>query len=219
MFAGIGEQLPLATGISAEKVDKLQELVDTLAGFIDVGYPVKVRVVDSDTINAFAFPGGSIVVFSGLLNKIKSENGLAFILAHELAHFKNRDHLRGMGRGIVLAVISTIITGADSGVSRMLAPTSAFGMAQYSQKRESAADDSALAALACCYGHVGGATDLFEVLRADGIGEDSSTLSGYFASHPQVQKRIADLKKLAGERGYSFGAVRSISFQVKSKNK
>ncbi len=39
-----------------------------------------------------------MVVFTGLLEKMTSENELAFVLAHELGHYDHRDHLRGLGR-------------------------------------------------------------------------------------------------------------------------
>ena len=94
-----------------EQEQELQSLLDRLGECIDVGYPVMVRISESDQMNAFAMPGGSIVVFSAMLDKFETENGLAFVLAHELGHYKNRDHLRGLGRSIVLLTISVLLTG------------------------------------------------------------------------------------------------------------
>ncbi|MEQ1932646.1 MAG: M48 family metalloprotease, partial [Fimbriimonadaceae bacterium] len=48
-------------------------------------------VVDSKEINAFALPGGPVFFFTGLLNKMKTEDELAGILGHELAHTR-REH-------------------------------------------------------------------------------------------------------------------------------
>lgn len=211
LFAKLSKQFPAATNVSDDKVAVLQQLTDSLGSCVDVGYPVEVRVVDSEMVNAFAFPGGAIVIFTGLLDKVQSENGLAFILAHELGHYKNRDHLRGMGRGIVLATISTILTGANSGISQMLAPTNEFGMAQYSQDREGAADSTALAALNCYYGHVGGAAEFFETMQGE-INKDDAGLMQYFASHPQMKKRIDALVDLAARQGYVAGPTREMHF-------
>ncbi|PIE63029.1 MAG: hypothetical protein CSA25_02225 [Desulfobacter postgatei] len=47
--------------------------------------------------NALALAGGIIVVFSGIFDMVRSEYGIAFVLAHELGHFKHGDHLRSMG--------------------------------------------------------------------------------------------------------------------------
>ncbi len=185
----------------------LQAMVDSLGQCADVGYPVKIRMVETDDINALALPGGNILLFEGLLNGVSSENGLAFVLAHELGHFKNRDHLRGMGRSMVLVALSVMLTGANSDLSRLLAPTSSLGHAQHSQKAESAADRTALQVLNCHYGHVGGATEFFEKLATlDGSGK-SSRLAHYFESHPQVEKRIRDVKRIAKDMGYEFGRV------------
>lgn len=182
----------------------LQQLVDALGACIDVGYPVVAKIDETDELNAFAMPGGRIVVLSGLLDAVETENGLAFILAHELAHFKNRDHLRGMGRSLVFLAISVLVTGASSDLSAILTPVFNVEAAQHSQRRERAADEMALAALNCHYGHVDGATEFFEYVLAQPQGLEIPLLH-YLSSHPQVTSRIADLKRLAAERGYSSG--------------
>jgi Zn-dependent protease with chaperone function len=184
-----------------EQEEELQILLDQLGNCIDVGYPVVVSITESDQMNAFAAPGGSVVVFSALLDNVATENGLAFVLAHELAHYKNRDHLSGMGRSIVFLAISVLLTGTNSDISALLTPIYSGDVAQYSQDRESAADASALDALNCHYGHVGGATEFFELLAAPDE-EFDWTLTHYFSSHPDAQSRIDDLHAVAADRGY-----------------
>jgi Zn-dependent protease with chaperone function len=185
-----------------EQEQKLQALLDRLSKCVDVGYPVVVSVTESDQMNAFAMPGGKVVVLSAMLDKVETENGLAFVLAHELAHFKNRDHLRGMGRSIVLLAISVLITGANSDISALLTPVYSADAAQYSQDRESDADAIALGTLNCHYGHVGGASEFFELIAAPDDELDLS-LTHYFSSHPEAQNRIDDLNALAERRGYA----------------
>lgn len=184
-----------------EQEQELQSLLDRLGECIDVGYPVMVRISESDQMNAFAMPGGSIVVFSAMLDKFKTENGLAFVLAHELGHYKNRDHLRGLGRSIVLLTISVLLTGANSDISALLTPVYSAESAQYSQDRESEADATALHALNCHYGHVGGATEFFNLIAEPEYDFDWS-LTHYFSSHPEAQKRIDNLDALAESHGY-----------------
>lgn len=184
-----------------EKQAKLQSLVDALAPCIALPYPITVSLVKSDVVNAMAVPGGKMVVFSGLLESVSSTNGLMFILAHELGHFKNRDHLRLMGRGIVLIVLSMLAFGGDSGISDILASTINLRTAKYSQTRESQADQTALQALHCHFGHVGGATELFESLKSQEEESDFEMLH-YFSSHPELQQRIEDLHQLTQELGF-----------------
>ena len=184
-----------------EQEQGLQTLLDQLGVCIDVGYPVVVRIIESEQMNAFAMPGGRVVVFSALVNKLKTENGLAFVLGHELGHFKNRDHLRGMGRSIVLLAISVLLTGANSDLSALMTPVYNVEAAQYSQERESEADTTALHALNCHYGHVGGATEFFELIAEPEVEQDW-TVMHYFSSHPEAQKRVDDLRELAESQGY-----------------
>lgn len=127
--------------------------------------PETVSLSKADVPNAAVIPGGHIVVFSGLLSQVRSENGLAFVLAQELAHITQRDHLRAMGRGIVLFGLAALVTGSDSGLSELLAPVNSPGQASYSRTRESAADAAALRILHCRYGHAGGATELFAAMK------------------------------------------------------
>jgi len=184
-----------------EEQAKLQGLVDAFKPCLSLPYPITVSLVKSEVINAMAVPGGKMVVFSGLLDSLSSTNGLMFILAHELGHFKNRDHLRLMGRGIVLSILAMLAFGGDSGFSDILATTINLRTAKYSQSRESQADHTALEALQCHFGHVGGATELFETLKSQEAGFDFEMLH-YFSTHPEIQQRIEDLHQLAKELGF-----------------
>lgn len=209
LFSKVNINMGVKADDEPEKREAVQAVVDSLRICIDVDYPVQVTIIESEKLNAFAFPGGHIVVFTAILDKMESENGLAFILAHELAHFKNRDHLRSLGRGIVLAALSSMLTGADSSISRLLAPTGYLGQAQFSQSRETKADISALEALNCRYGHVGGATEFFEIIQKNGQDVKEGALH-YFASHPELRYRIQALRKTAKEKGFHFEEVKEL---------
>ncbi len=201
LFAKINFTKEDEVKLSSDQQAVLQKIVNSLKQCIKVPYPVTVRLVKSEHANAAAFPGGAVIVLTGLLEKVKSENGLAFVLAHELGHYINRDHLRSMGRGIVLLALSSLITGANSDISQILAPAQAFGYAKYSQKQESEADKTALQALNCLYGHVGGAAEFFEALINEKSKFDFKALH-YFSSHPELQKRIDNLNSLTSTMGF-----------------
>ena len=187
-------------------VDAMRQCAGLRAG---IELPVTVTLNQSRQANAAVLPGGRIVVFSGLMEQVKSENGLAFVLAHELAHelahITQRDHLRAMGRGVVLFGISALLLGSDLGLTELLAPVNSLGHAKYSRTREAAADAAALRTLNCRYGHAGGATELFEAIRArDG---DGFALSHYVASHPAMQERIVALNQAIRQGGIKVGPV------------
>ena len=68
----------------------LQALVERLAAEDQSGYSYHVKVLDLDVVNAFALPGGHVVVFRGLIDKAESPEEVAGILAHEMAHVTQR---------------------------------------------------------------------------------------------------------------------------------
>ena len=66
----------------------LQDLTDRIAShWPDRPYPLRVGVIDEQEPNAFALPGGTILLTRGLLNVTETENELAFVLGHETAIF------------------------------------------------------------------------------------------------------------------------------------
>lgn len=185
----------------------IQSLVDSLRSCAGVDAPVTVRMTASKDANAVVMPGGTVLVFSGLLEHVQSENGLAFVLAHELAHLANRDHLRGMGRGIVVITVATLLTGDGSWTAGLLAPAQQLGESGYSRGRESAADALALKVLQCRYGHVGGATEFFASLNKD---DDMPAIAHYLASHPSMGARIAAIELAIRRAGLRKGEVRAL---------
>ncbi|HSW84920.1 MAG TPA: M48 family metalloprotease [Usitatibacter sp.] len=62
--------------------------------------PWTFSVIDTETINAFALPGGSIIVSSGLLKRLGSESELAGVLAHEIAHVVKKHQLTAIQSGM-----------------------------------------------------------------------------------------------------------------------
>lgn len=177
------------------------------------GGTYRVIIIPSSEANAMALPGGYIVVLSGLLKELDSENALAFILAHELGHFAHRDHLRGLGRGLVLSAISTFLMGADSGVTEFLTKSLMTVEMKFSQRQETQADLFALDLLNRRYGHIGGATDFFNQLaEQDRLGR----LTYFFATHPYPKDRVSDLREKIREKGYIEGEKAALDARVET---
>lgn len=185
---------------------QLQQLSDQLQQCTALAYPVRVSYLDQPQVNAGVLPGGSMLVYRGLLTQLPTENALAFVLAHELAHLEQRDHLRGLGRGLVLAVLSATLTG-NANAGQIFLPATELGIARHSQQRELAADARALAILHCHYGHIGGAERFFQTLAAS----DSSQLPDWFASHPALQKRLTALQTEQQRHGYPVQAEQPLA--------
>jgi Zn-dependent protease with chaperone function len=195
-----------------EKLYQTQLLLDRLASrWADAPYDFRVEIDDSDEANALALPGGLIVVTQGLLDQVESENELAFVLGHELGHFRNRDHLRALGRGIVISLFFAVITGNDvAGLGIKAADLTLRG---FGRKQESKADEFGLAVVHSEYGHVAGASRLFE--RWDEKVGKASAHVIYTSTHPQPGDRVENLRSIALRDGWrTDGTVTPIHWDL-----
>lgn len=175
----------------------LQQLTDQLATAEQLpdDMAVTVHYVDDDTVNAFATLGGHIFMHRGLLEKLPSENALAMVLAHEIAHIKHRDPIIAAGRGVtVMLAISCLFGAGDSDFSQqMIGHATTLTALAFSRDQEQAADRAAAQALLAHYGHLSGSAALFDILRQQHAFEPPAFLS----SHPLTEKRLQYLNDLA----------------------
>lgn len=184
---------------------ELQSLADGLASHMQLAPEMRIRVhyVDDDTVNAFATLGGHVIMFRGLLEKMPNENALAMVLAHEIAHVQHRDPIVSLGRGVVVG----LALAAIAGVSGSSLSDNVFGSAgtltalSFNRNQERAADTRAVAAVAAHYGHVNGATavfDLFTQLEA----EHPLKPPEFMASHPNSSGRREGIAEQANAHGW-----------------
>lgn len=210
--AGFFSQLTASAETSSRRALYLQGLTDRLgARCAPLPYEVRVYVSENEMANALALPGGTIIVFSGLLKTMGSENELAFVLSHELGHFHHRDHLRALGRSLVFMALSALVFGADSSAGDLLAQSVGVSELGFSRIQETRADEFGVTALNCYYGHMGGATAFFEKMRA---AEDPELFGQYFSSHPEVARRIRHLEAFGAANAFSSGPLAALPEKV-----
>ncbi len=161
----------------------LQNILDHLLASAEnlPEFSYKVFIHDDKIVNAMALPAGNIVVFSGLLAELKTENELAMILAHELGHYAHRDHLRGLGRWLVLLSITTAL-GLSGDVSGFVSPAVQTFDLKFSRDQEVAADNFGVDLVVHAYGHAGGTLDVFKALDRQDKGRIKSP--EFFSTHP-----------------------------------
>ena len=196
------------------RAEGLQELLGRLERHW-TGNPYRCRVVvwEQEAPNALALPGGQILVTTGLLQQVESENELAFVLAHELGHFRNRDHLRGLGRGLALALVMAAVGASGAGSAAELATVAAqLAERGFDREQERSADDFGLALVASEYGNVAGAVDFFERLPGT-PGEVGEQIASYLSTHPVNRERVDALLRAAGEEGWATsGELRPLPY-------
>ena len=182
-----------------ERLYQTQLLLDRLAfHWGDSPYEFRVEIDDSSDANAMAMPGGLIVVTTGLLDQVESENELAFVLGHELGHYRNRDHLRALGRGVIFALLFAATTGSD--LSNVGINVANLTLRSFNRKQETSADEFGLELVYTQYGHVDEAWRLFE--RWDDGEDYVFDVIGYTSTHPQPEDRVEVLEEYATSRGW-----------------
>ena len=83
-------------------------------------YTFEISVVRNDLVNAFALPGGYVVVFTGLLEQAKSGEEVAGVLSHEFNHVLQRHGLERIVKQLGIVAVLTIILGDQQGLSGVM---------------------------------------------------------------------------------------------------
>jgi Zn-dependent protease with chaperone function len=144
--------------------------------------------------NAFAFPGGSIGITSGLLELLEEDDAaMAFVLGHELGHFAHRDQLRGIGRALGRSLAWAIIFG-DGGGGLLNTHLTNLLELRHSRSQEREADYYGLELVHRVYGTTRGTDRLFMWLERR---ERSPAWMQMLRTHPQPAGRLADLRAYA----------------------
>jgi Zn-dependent protease with chaperone function len=175
----------------------LQRLADDLA--LGMALPAGMRPIvhwsETDVPNAFATLGGHIIVTRGLYTRMPSENALAMVVAHEIAHVRERDPISAVG-GSATLVLALVLLGGD--VDRLVPHLAQAVQLGYSRRAERRADERALLAVMKRYGHAGGTAAVFEALERYAVPARDATPT-LLSTHPADEDRIARLRAAARE--------------------
>ena len=167
------------------------------------GMEITVHYIEDDTVNALATVGGHIIIHQGLLNELHSENALAMVIAHEMAHVYHRHPIIAMGRGVVIGLLLSAISGANSDlfVGQVINETGMIALLNFNRDQEREADITALNAVNGMYHHVAGTNDLFRALM-QAHEPDELEPPVFLSTHPLTQDRIDDLIEYAQKKGW-----------------
>jgi predicted Zn-dependent protease len=191
---------------------ELQALADRLSARMQLpeGMQVRVGYADSKTINAFATLGGQTVFFRGLLARLDSEDALAMVMAHEIAHLQHRHASAALGRGVAVGLILSVVS-AELGRSAAAGVLSQAGLAttlSFNRDQEREADEAALAVLAQEYGHLGGALDLFRTMAALPGADSKVPQVELLRTHPLTRNRQQAIEQWATRNNVALDGAR-----------
>ena len=157
---------------------------------------LKFYILNDEDPNAFALPGGNVVVHTGLLQMTETPEELLGVLAHELAHETQRHVIRQKIAAAGPLVIFGVFLHGKSGAGNLLALGSGLMIYQgFSQEYETEADDVGWKYMVAAKIDPRGMLSAFKKLKAMedemGLGQ---LMPQAFASHPALAKRISRLE-------------------------
>ena len=158
--------------------------------------PYYLFLMPMDFPNAVAVPGGGVGVTLSLLQDVKSDMGVATVLAHELGHHQFRHGLRQAGRALVWQVLLSAALG-DTGLSGVELTLRAV-QAGYSRDQERDADRFGLRLIHQVYGHTEGALEFFELIQKK-YNQGDNRWTGLLSTHPLTEERIEYLQQIQEE--------------------
>lgn len=166
------------------------------------GQDLQVYVLDHEMINAFALPGGFVVLFRGLIDQAETADEVAAVLAHEIGHVVSRDPTRHALRSAGSIGVLGLLFGDFAGGAAVLFLTERLISAQYSQQAETDADAFGYQRLEAADVSPAAMGDMFDRLRSESSGDNR--LLSHFLSHPSLSDRIDTARDAADpDRSYA----------------
>ncbi len=185
-----------------EVIEYVQNLGDQIAQESHRNYlRYHFYVIDDDTINAFAAPGGHIFVYRGLLQEV-SEQELAFVLAHEIGHVCARHSLKRLGASLGFTLLTTILLRNPDQESTRKLTNQLYNLIAlgYSRSDEYQADYLGLQYTAEAGYNPRASISLFKLFNK--MEEKHGSQPLYLRTHPVPDKRIENVKKEMEKLGY-----------------
>ncbi len=192
----------------------INELTKTMQPLVkavdDSSFHFKFFIVQDATLNAFALPGGNIVIHSGLIAKSTSWEELMGVLGHEISHVTERHHIRGIVSNLGIFVVLSAVIGDATAVFGTLAQAGGdLSSLMYSRDYEREADEKGWDYLLKANIDPRGMISFFKKLQKEypedkELGEITAVLS----THPATKERIDNLNEKTKElKGLKFTTI------------
>ena len=185
---------------------KLLEAADTK------GMPWKFSfdVIESPSLNAFAIVGGPVFFYTGLLEKMKTEDELAGVLGHEIAHVLRQHSARQNADALRRELGLSILLGLTNANQEAVIAASAANMVlldrPFSRRHETEADDDGFVLMAKAGYNPQGLADFFRTL-----GKQSGSRSPeWLSTHPSDNRRVQRIEDRIAKEGKTYPAQRPL---------
>ena len=165
----------------------LQKFADDL--HLSSKYPIRVTVVKSNVVNAFALPGGRLVVYSGIISKMENPQELVALLSHESSHVNKRHSMKSIVTRMSSSILISLATKDANGLSKgILDNVNTLRVLSYSRELETEADNEGMKLMVSNNINPIGMKWLMEDLRKLNM-EVPQSIS-FLSTHPLTDERI-----------------------------
>jgi len=131
-------EYPILNNLQA--TEYLQNIVNTILNSPEIKYKntfdYKVKIINTNTINAFAVPGGSIYVYKGLIKFLDNEATMAAVIAHEIAHIERRHATKRMTKQYGVSILLSVVLGSNPSALEEIAANILTGLALLKNSRD-----------------------------------------------------------------------------------
>ena len=194
-----------------ELLHYLEQLTFKLASNSELNdFRLELLLINNRTMNAFAVPGGVIGVHTGLFSYAKSEDQLASVLAHEIAHLSQRHFARRVDEqrknskltmaGLLASLVLAATVGGDAGIAAMTATQAASleNALRYSRQNEQEADRFGMDTIHASGMNPAAVPEMFEQML------QATRYTGhkppeFLLTHPLTENRVADARGRANK--------------------
>lgn len=177
----------------------LQKRADEIANLMESPFPINITVAKVKVPNAFALPGGQVILLSGLIDKAQSGDEVIGVLAHEIAHVVRRDPLQVSIKQAGTALLVSMLVGDVFGGTVLSGVGATVIESGYSRDAEAASDIMAVTALNQLGLTARPLADLLlRMSKADPI---SAAIPEFLSTHPGSENRAADIRSLSQGNG------------------
>lgn len=186
----------------------LQALGRRLARETDSPFDIRVRAVEAPFANAFALPGGPILVTDDLIRLAETPDELAAVVAHEVAHVERRHVMQAVWRTLGLGLVLDAVVGGGSGAGQQaVLLAGSFADLRYSRQAETEADARGMALLEAAGLSSQGMAPFFERMGGEKLGSDAALVRELVSSHPDSLRRASVSRAMARPGAAAFGAA------------
>lgn len=148
-------------------------------------YDYNIIVVNNEMVNAFALPGGNIVVLSGLIAFSESPEEVAAVIAHEIGHVERKHVMKRLLKEFGLQLLFSVLSGGDGVILSEVSKTATS--TYFDRKQEEEADDFSLELLEKSNIDPRSLGVMFRKMKHE---HNQHSEMDFFTTHPHMNSRI-----------------------------